>query len=217
MAYQTAAPVDDKRMAVLADLDLRDHVPDQLEVYLGDGDAALSAVTLCHGEVGLAFLVELDGAKVNPFRHRFDECRVVRAVGPAANDIWGNPRHAQLLAALAVNLGQLCDGRNNAQQADIVEVPLFVGQFCPLSLGHPPELRFDLTHAGFDPLGGCLRLLALHFYRSAPVVLVNEIKVERGVKHQDHHDQAHEGDEVFEEEAALHLSAFILSPVSAYL
>src|SRR5262249_29978418 len=81
-------------------------------------------------------------------------------------------------------------------QADIVEPSLLDRQARPLRLGHPADLVLDAAHEGLDALGGGFGLLLLDLDRSAAIVLVDEIEVERGVHHQDHHDEAHERHEV---------------------
>ena len=87
------------------------------------------------------------------------------------------PRDLELLAALAVELDQLGDGRHLAQQADIVEAPLLDRQRRPLRLRHPADLALDLAHEGFDLLGGGLGLLVLDLDRGAAVLLVDEVEV----------------------------------------
>ena len=184
MRHQAAHAVDDIGVAVLADLDLRDHVQDQLEIDLGNRDAAAAAMRHRHGEVGLALLAEIDRPEIDLVGLRFDEGGFGRAVGAAADHVHAEARHPELLAAVAIELHQLGDGRYLAQQADIVEAPLLGRQRVELSVGHPADLVLDPAHEGFDPLRRRLGLLALHVDRGAAVVLVDEIEVERGVDHQ---------------------------------
>jgi hypothetical protein len=76
-----------------------------------------------------------------------------------------------------------------------------------LRLRHPADLALDRAHEGFDLLGRGLGLLALHLDRGAPVVLVDEVEVERGVDHQHAGHQPDEQHDVLEEQAALHAAA----------
>ena len=115
-----------------------------------------------------------------------------------------DPRDLELLAALAVELHQLGDGRHLAQQADIVEAPLLDRQRRPLRLRHPAHLPLDLTHEGFDLLGCGLSLLVLDLNRGAAVLLVHEIEIEGGIDHQHAGHQADEEHDVFDEQAPLH-------------
>src|SRR5262245_20004265 len=157
-----------------------------------------------HGEIGLALLAEVDRSEVDAVRYGLDEGRFGRAVGAGADHGGGEPRHAQLLAALAVELYQLGDRRYLAQQADVVEAAVLDRQARPLRLGHPADLVLDAAHEGFDALGGGFRLLLLDLDRGAPVVLVDEIQIERGIDHQHAGDQADEQDDVLEEQSTLH-------------
>ena len=117
MRHQPALRADDIGVAVLADLDLRDDVPDQLEVDLGHGDAAAPAMGHRHGQVGLGFLAEVDRPEPHAVGHRLDEGRLLGEVGAAADHVHGQPRDLELLAALAVDLHQLGDGRHLAHAA----------------------------------------------------------------------------------------------------
>src|SRR3954468_23593414 len=82
MRDQPAAAVDHEGLALLADLDLRDYVPDELQVHLGDADAGVTAGA-CHGErhVGFGFAAEIHRAVVDFLRHRFHELWVLGEIG----------------------------------------------------------------------------------------------------------------------------------------
>ena len=86
--------IDDIGMPALADLDLRDHIPDQLEIDLGD---AYTGVAPCSGNserhVRLGFAAEIDRAVVYFVRNRLREGRVLRHVSAAADHLHGEPRH----------------------------------------------------------------------------------------------------------------------------
>jgi hypothetical protein len=204
MRHQPAHAVDDIGVAVLADLDLGDHVQDQLEIDLRDGDAAAAAMRHRHGEIGLALLAEIDRPEIDLVGLGLDEGRLGRTVGAAADHVHAEARHAELLAAVAVELHQLGDGRHLTQQTDIIEAPLFGRQRVELSVGHPADLVLDPAHEGFDPLRRRLGLLALHIDRGAAVFLVDEIEVKCRVDHQYAGHQAQEQDDVFQEQPALH-------------
>src|SRR5437588_758451 len=74
MRDQPAAAVDREGLAFLADLDLRHHLPDELEIHLGDADAGVAA-RAGHGKrhVGLGLAAEVDRAVIDLLRHRFGE------------------------------------------------------------------------------------------------------------------------------------------------
>ena len=105
MRDQPALRVDHVGLAVLADLDLRDHVPDQLEIDLGDADAGVAPRA---GErqrhVGLGFAAEIDRAVIDLVGDGLGEFRVLGEVGLAADHVHGEPRHAQLLVAGGIEL-----------------------------------------------------------------------------------------------------------------
>src|SRR5262249_62395007 len=101
-----------------------------------------------HGEIGLALLAEVDRSEVDAVRYGLDEGRFGRAVGAGADHVGGEPRHAQLLAALAVELYQLGDRRYLAQQADVVEAAGFAPPAPPTRPGGPPRVgRRGPAHA----------------------------------------------------------------------
>jgi hypothetical protein len=63
MGDQPPLAVDHISMAVCADLDLRDHIPDQLEVHLGNRHAGVSdGAGERQGHVGFGFAAEIDRA-----------------------------------------------------------------------------------------------------------------------------------------------------------
>ena len=66
MGDQAAVRIDDVGMSALADLDLRNHVPDQLEVDLRDAHAGVAArAGQCQRHVGLGFAAEIDRAVID--------------------------------------------------------------------------------------------------------------------------------------------------------
>ena len=64
MGDQPAVAVDDIGVAALADLQPGDHIPDQLQIDLGDRDAGIaSGAGQRHGHIRLGFLAEIDRAE----------------------------------------------------------------------------------------------------------------------------------------------------------
>ena len=64
MGDQPAVAIDDIGVAALPDLQPGDHIPDQLQIDLGDRDAGIaSGAGHRHGHVRLGFLAEIDRAE----------------------------------------------------------------------------------------------------------------------------------------------------------
>ena len=92
MRDQPSLRVDDIGVAALADLDLRDHVPDQFEIDFGDAHAGV-APRAGNGQrhIRLGFAAEIDRAVVDLARHRFRELGIIGKVGAARNHVHGQP------------------------------------------------------------------------------------------------------------------------------
>ena len=78
MRNQPALSVDDVSAAVLANLDLGHHVPDQLQVDLGDADAGvLTGAGHRQRHIGLGFPAEVDRPVVDFVGDGFGEFRLL--------------------------------------------------------------------------------------------------------------------------------------------
>src|SRR5215467_755773 len=203
MRDQPSLRVDDISVAALADLDLRDHVPDQLEIDLGDAHAGV-APRPGNGKrhVRLGFAAEIDRAVIDLARHRFGEFGIAGEVGAARDHVHGEPRYPQPLLAGGVELRELGDGWDLAQQPQGVE-PALLDRACrPRQLRGPTQLALDLLDELADLRGGGFRLLALNADQRGLVLLIVEEDVERAVGEErdaDHHDEQRD---VFGEQAA---------------
>ena len=94
MGDELAAAIDDERVAGLADADLADDVPDELEVHLGNGDRSRGAgrtAAARHRDrhVGLGLLPEVHGAEVRASRAGLRELGVIGEVRAAAHHVHG--------------------------------------------------------------------------------------------------------------------------------
>src|SRR5918994_5943039 len=193
MRNEAPAGPDHIGVALLADLDLRDHVPDQLKVHLGDADPC---VTPCARDrerhVGLGLSAEIDWAVIDLLRCRFGEFRVLRQIEPTADHVHGKARHAQLLLARRIELRQLGYRGNLAQEAERVEAALLERARRPGQLHGPAELAFDLLDELADLRRGGFRLLALDADQIGLVLLVGEPDLEAAVcekREADHGDE----------------------------
>jgi hypothetical protein len=96
---QLTAPVDHKRVAAVRNFDLRDHVPDELQINVGcRHPAPLARSGKSHRDVRLRLLTKGHRAEIAALVLGFGKDRFARAVGVAAHDIEREPRNAQLLA-----------------------------------------------------------------------------------------------------------------------
>ena len=160
---QTPERIDDVGLPALTDLDLRDHVPDELEIDLGDAHAGIAALAgHREGHVRLGLMAEIDRAVVVLVGHGFDEFRILGQVDLAVHDIQGNPRDTHALAARRVDLRDLGDRRDLAQQARRIDPPLFQGARGPGQLRRPAELSLGLFDELTDLGSRSLRLLVLN-------------------------------------------------------
>ncbi len=193
MRDQPSLRVDDIGVAALADLDLRDHVPDELEIDFRDAHTRV-APRAGDGQrhVRLGFAAEIDRPVIDLARHRFRELGIVGEVGAAGDHVHGQPRDSQPLFAGGVELGELSDGGHLTQQAQGVEAALFDRARRPRQLRGPAELALDLLDELTDLGRGGFRLLALDADERCFVFLVIEEDVENAVGQQgdaDHRDE----------------------------
>jgi len=105
-------------MAALAHFDLRDHVPDQLEIHLGHAHPGITSGT-GYGErhIRFRFTAEIDRPVINLARYRFRELRIVGEVVAAGDHVHGEARDPQSFLAAGIELGQLRNGGHLAQQS----------------------------------------------------------------------------------------------------
>ena len=107
---------------MLADLDLGDHVPDQLQIDLGDGDAGvLAGAGQRQGHVGLGLPAEIHRAVIDLVGDGLGEFRVLGQIEAAVDHVHGEARDPDPLMAGRVDLGELGDGRHLPQEAQRVE------------------------------------------------------------------------------------------------
>jgi hypothetical protein len=202
MRDQPPLRADDIGVAVLAHLDLRNHVPDQLEIDFGDADARVTTRARDgQRHIGLRFPAEVDRPVVDLVRHGFGEFRVVRIVGAAADHVHGQPRNAQALLAGGIELRQLGDGRDLAQQPQGIEPALLDRAGRPRQLRRPPKLAFDFPDELADLGGRSLGLFALNAHQRSLVFLIIEPHVENAVGQQRKRDHRREQHDIFAEQA----------------
>ena len=90
MRDQPPLGIDDIGMTALADLDLRDHIPDQLQIDLGDAYAGVAPRSgNSERHIRLGFPAEIDRSIVDFASHRLGELGFLRKVGPARHHVHG--------------------------------------------------------------------------------------------------------------------------------
>ncbi len=199
---EQAALVDHVGGAGLADLDARDHVPDELEVDLGHRHPGRAAAAGdAHGDVGLRALAEVDLAEIALVGPGVGERRVLAQVGAAAHRVHGEARHLDLLAALGVEIPHLGDGRGLAQEAQEVEAALLEPARRQEACG-PAHLALDLLEELLDDGSGALRLLALHGDERLAALAVGIVHFNRGIDDERAADERHQQGGVLAEQPA---------------
>ncbi len=190
-------------MAVLADLDVGDHVPDQLQIDFGDGNAGvLAGAGQRQRHVGLGLAAEIDRPVIDLVGDGLGEFRILGEVEAAVDHVHRQPRDPQALVAGRIDLGQLGDGRHLAQQAQRVESPVIERSRRPRQLRGPAELALDLLDELADLGGGRLGLLALNADQRGLVLAIIEENLENPVGSQRNGDHRDEQRDIFGEQPA---------------
>ena len=205
MGNKTALRIDQIGLPARAHLDLGYHVPDELEIDLGDAHACIAARA---GErqrhVGLGLPAKIDRSVVDLVRNGFRELRVLGEVGLARHHVHGQARDAQLLVAGRIELRELGDRRHLPQQPQPVEPPLIDGAGGPGQLRGPSHLALDLLDELADLGRRGLGLLALDADQGCLVLLKGEDDFRQSVREQgDAHDGKKQAD-VFPKQPPAH-------------
>ena len=190
-------------MAALAHLDLRDHIPNQLEVHLGDAHAGITPGA-GDGErhVRFRFTTEVHRPIIDLVRHGLHELRIVGKIGAAADHVHRQPRNPQPLLAAGVDLRQLGNGGHLPQQPQRIEAALLDRAGRPGQLRRPAELALNLLDELSDLGGGGFRLFALNADEGNLVLLVVEVDVENTVRQERDADHRHEQRNVLGKQAS---------------
>ncbi len=201
MRDQPALGVDDVGAPALADLDLGDHVPDQLEIDLGDAHAGV-APGAGDGErhVGFGFPAEIDRSVIDLVRRGLGELGIAREVGAAGDHVHGQARDPEPLLAGGIELSQLGDGGDLAQQPQGIEAALLDRARRPRQLRGPAELTLDLLDELADLGGGGFRLFALDADERSLVLLIVEEHLECAGRQEHDRHHGHEQRDVLDEQ-----------------
>ena len=169
--------VDHVGLALLADLDARDDVPDELEVDLGHRHGArLAARAHRDRHVGLGLLAEVHRPIPGLARARVLERGLLRPVAVGARLVHLQARHRELLASLGVDLRDVGDRVHHAQQLQELDAPLLEAFDAELRQRGVGELLLDLQHELLDARRRGERLLVLQARQRDLVFLVGEVE-----------------------------------------
>lgn len=201
MRDQAPLRPDHVGVPVLADLDLGDDVPDQLQIDLGDADAGILArAGQRQRHVGLGVPAEIDRPVIDLVRNRLGELWIPRQVDPTVDRVHRQPRDPQPLLAARVHLGELGDPWHLTQQPQRVEPALLDRARRPRQLRGPAELALDLLDELADLGGRRLSLLMLDPDQRGLVLTIIEEDFEQPVGEQRNGDDGHEQRDVFGEQ-----------------
>ena len=204
MRDQAALRADDIGMTALADLDLRHHVPDQLQIDLGDADAGvLAGAGQRQRHIGLGFAAEIDRPVIDLVGHGLGEFRILGEVEPG---IPPRPWRAAIPASRSLPVESTCASsviagtcRNSRKR---IEPALLDRARRPRQLGGPAELAFDLLDELADLGGRGLGLLVLDPDQRGLVLAIIEENLENAVGQQRDADHRDEQRDVFGEQPA---------------
>ena len=125
VGHQLATGVDHVGLALVADPDARDYVPDELEVDLGDRDpAGRAARAQAHREIGLGLLAKVHRPDPRLARLGIEKRGVGRAVLAGAGGIHRQPRHSQHFLAARIELDDVGHRGRLAQQLEKFDAAL---------------------------------------------------------------------------------------------
>src|SRR5262249_19252531 len=119
MRDQAALGIDHERLAVLADLDRGDHVPEQLEADLGHAYTRVAPPAReRERHVGLGLAPEVDRPVIDAPRHRLGEFWVLGTIAGHQGLLEkALRRNTRLLLTRGIELAELRDRRHLAQKA----------------------------------------------------------------------------------------------------
>jgi hypothetical protein len=201
MGDQASRAVEDEGIAGAPDLDAGDHLPDELEVDLGDRHADRRAVAGDgdHHE-RLRAVVEVHRPEPRAVGSRALHRRPQREIGAAVDPVQPDARHEQPFAALGVDQGQVLDSRDLAQQAERVEPVPLAAPLRPRQLHGPAELLADAVDEILDLHRREPGFGVQDVVQPRPLVAVAQPGLAGARDQQRHHDRGEQRGEVLPEQ-----------------
>ena len=170
---EEALAVDDVGLALVADLDPRDDVPDELEVDVGNRHrSAVAAGADRNRHVRLGFLAEVHRPEPGLAALRIAKRRLLRAILARPGDVHPEPRHRDLLATGGVDLRDVGHFRRLAQELQEFETPQLHVAGIELRQRGIGELLIDLPDVLLDPRCRGDRLFVLQLGERGSILLV---------------------------------------------
>ena len=204
--------------------DARHHVPDRSDVDFGRRHLGCILVRR-HGnrDERLGLVPEVDRADIGLFRFRFDELGRIGVVLTACHRVERQARHAQLLLAGKIQMADLGDRRDVAQQAQEVDLALFGESrgarvssrlhadpgraqrgHVDRALHRAAKMLEDLSKIALDLARGRQRLRPLEPDDRLFGLLVREIELDGAAHGQQAAHQYQQKDQILAEQAARH-------------
>jgi hypothetical protein len=203
MGHEAPRPVQHEGIARRADLDGRDHVPDQLQVHLGDNHADRRTIAgYRNRHVGLGVAIIADFAVPEPVRAGSRHGLVGRAIGSGLGSVQADARDIETLPSVAVEKREADDGRYLPQQTQGIDAPPLVRFVGPGELDQPAELVGDAVEKALDLGARRPRLDPQKLVERRPLVAIAEPGLADAIGRQrnDHGQKQHE--EIFLKQAA---------------
>jgi hypothetical protein len=195
--------IDDVGLAFLADLDPRYDIPDELEVHVGDRHGALIAAR-ANGDrhVRLGLLAEVDRPEPRRSAPRALECGLLRAILARAQLVHSEPRHGDLLDAVAVGLRDVGDFRRLPQELQEFDAAQLDVPRVELRQRRVRQLAFDLLDVLLDSRRRGDRLFMLEARERRLAFLIREIDADAPRGKQRRRHQREDQQQVFAKEPA---------------
>ncbi|MGY3279267.1 hypothetical protein ACVJ5M_006864 [Bradyrhizobium sp. S3.7.6] len=203
MRDQDSHAVDHIGLAGVADPDPGDEVPDEAQIDVGHDHIGIPpgpARGERHERLGVA--EEVHWPVIGPAFIGTAEGRRGREIGLAADPVRDAARHAHLLAALRIELGNFRDRRREAQEPDGVQAVVFVARQLRRQPREPSDLAFDLADELADLDGRACCLLALGRREKLLLLAIGEPDVEAGVDGERGKGEGDDRVEIFSEQPA---------------
>ena len=195
--------VEHKGVARLADMDRRDHIPDQFQIDHGNCDpVAGPCAGHGNGHVGLGTFVQRHRAVPDPVRTRAEHGGVVRPIDAAVHHIRIDAGNAQPLDAGAVDERDLDDRRHLPHQPQDVEAVPLVHAVAPGQLHRPLQLVGDVVEKARDLPRRRYRLGAQTRAQHRALIAIAEPGLARPIRDQRDHDRDEQREKVFVEQRA---------------